>query len=66
MADTPTIRQSVDLRESIVLPLITIQQYALQTLAEKGSILDEALQQQLRKLVLRSMFGNINATRNAA
>lgn len=66
MADNPVIRQSVDLRESIVLPLITIQQYALQTLAEEGSVLDEALQQQLRKMVLRSMFGNINATRNAA
>jgi phosphoenolpyruvate carboxylase len=48
------------MREKIVLPLLTIQQYALGKLHQKGS--DEILE----KMVTRSLFGNINASRNSA
>ncbi len=57
-------RSSIALREQIVLPLIAIQQYALQKLQDEG--LPEADAAFYRKLVLRAMFGIINAARNAA
>ncbi len=65
MDNNPVNRDSVKLREKIVLPLITIQQFAIQQLrhlenAEKPFI------KQYRKLVLRCMFGIINAARNSA
>ncbi|MCS5489993.1 phosphoenolpyruvate carboxylase [Algoriphagus limi] len=61
MKDNPVIKTSISIREKIVLPLITIQQYAIQTMLEDGK--DKAV---LQKLILRSMFGIINAARNAA
>lgn len=61
MGDNKMIKTSIAIREKIVLPLITIQQYAIQTMLEEGKS-KEALQ----KLILRSMFGIINAARNAA
>jgi phosphoenolpyruvate carboxylase len=65
MENNPVNRDSVKLRERIVLPLITIQQYALQQLRnmEKGETANEKFYQ---KLVLRCMFGIINAARNSA
>lgn len=65
MENTPMNRDSVKLRERIVLPLITIQQFALQQLRamEKSEAQYEKL---YRKLVLRCMFGIINAARNSA
>jgi phosphoenolpyruvate carboxylase len=61
MGDNPVIRTSIAIRERIVLPLITIQQYAIQTMLETGKSSET-----LHKLILRSMFGIINAARNAA
>jgi len=61
LEDSPLSNQSIAIRERIVLPLITIQQYAIQTILDKGKE-DTALQ----KLILRTMFGIINAARNAA
>lgn len=61
LQDNPTSKQSIAIREKIVLPLITIQQYAIQSMLERGED-DPALQ----KLILRTMFGIINAARNAA
>ena len=52
---------SVEIREQIVLPLLVIQQYALQQL-EKGSPRKAAFE----KMVTRSLYGNINASRNSA
>ncbi len=57
-------RESIELREAIVLPLIAIQQYALQKLNEENISKEDA--EIYRKLVLRAMFGIINAARNAA
>jgi phosphoenolpyruvate carboxylase len=65
MENNPLNRDSVKLREKIVLPLITIQQFALQQLR----MLDEnekQFEKIYQKLVLRCMFGIINAARNSA
>jgi phosphoenolpyruvate carboxylase len=65
MENTPMNRDSVKLRERIVLPLITIQQFALQQLRNKDK-LEEQYEKLYRKLVVRCMFGIINAARNSA
>jgi phosphoenolpyruvate carboxylase len=64
LPDSPDIRRSIAMREDIVLPLTTIQQFALGELArETDSAWSTA---DLEKLVVRTMFGIINAARNAA
>ena len=65
MENTPMNRDSVKLRERIVLPLITIQQYALQHLRQLDKS-EEQYEKLYRKLVVRCMFGIINAARNSA
>jgi phosphoenolpyruvate carboxylase len=65
MGNNPTIRESVRLRERIVLPLITIQQFALMTLRNLAEE-NKQYEQSYRKLIIRSMFGIINAARNSA
>lgn len=67
MSKHPVEQLSIDMRERIVLPLLTIQQYALrhvQELQEKGD--QPELQQSFGKLVMRCSFGIINAGRNSA
>jgi phosphoenolpyruvate carboxylase len=64
LSSNPISRDSIALREQIVLPLIAIQQFALQKL--QSDQLTPAEAELYRKLVLRSMFGIINAARNAA
>ncbi|WP_088342227.1 phosphoenolpyruvate carboxylase [Robiginitalea sediminis] len=54
-------RESIKIREDIVLPLLVIQQYALQQIS-KGSENLELYE----KIVTRSLYGNINASRNSA
>lgn len=68
MENEPSGRASIQVRESIVLPLLTIQQYALKKIQEleKAEVRDEALIQVFEKIVTRSLFGNINASRNSA
>ncbi len=61
MGDNQVSKKSIEIRERIVLPLITVQQFAIQQMLESGKS-NEILQ----RLVLRSMFGIINAARNAA
>ncbi len=61
MADNQVSARSIEIREKIVLPLITIQQFAIQKMLDSGKQ-DKLMQ----KLILRSMFGIINAARNAA
>ncbi len=62
-----TIRESIHLREDIVLPLLTIQHYALFQINQlKESEHDQTLKALYRKLVTRSMPGIINAARNSA
>jgi phosphoenolpyruvate carboxylase len=64
MGSNPQIRDSVKLRERIVLPLIAIQQFALMNLRKTENAGPH--EAQYRKLVIRCMFGIINAARNSA
>ena len=64
LSDNPASRRSIAMREEIVLPLIAIQQFALQKLQDENLNAEEA--ETYRSLVLRAMFGIINAARNAA
>ena len=57
-------KHSILLRDRIVLPLLTIQQYALCKVQE--SAIDPNLKEAYIKLVTRTMFGVINAARNSA
>lgn len=63
MESNPQIRESIRLRERIVLPLIAVQQYALMNLRDEKDKEHESL---YRKLIIRCMFGIINAARNSA
>ena len=65
MENNPMNRDSIKLREKIVLPLIAIQQYALQHIRHlEGS--EKQHEKSYRKLIMRCMFGIINAARNSA
>ena len=60
-------KASIQERENIVLPLLTIQQYALraiQDMQRSGEQTDKA--KVYERMVTRSLFGNINASRNSA
>lgn len=61
LEENPRSRKSIKLRENIVLPLLVIQQYALMKIHNKDTEVHEVYE----KMVMRSLFGNINATRNA-
>lgn len=65
MEDNVDIRHSIRLREKIVLPVITIQQYALQQL-RADELAAQDSDKEYKTLVLRAMFGIINAARNSA
>ncbi|WP_347372750.1 phosphoenolpyruvate carboxylase [Aequorivita sp. Q41] len=56
-------KTSIEIREEIVRPLLLIQQYALQML---NLDVDTDNNQIYEKLVVRSLYGNINASRNSA
>jgi phosphoenolpyruvate carboxylase len=68
MENEPSGKASIEVRESIVLPLLTIQQYALKKIQEleKADVKDEEQIKIFEKIVTRSLFGNINASRNSA
>ena len=61
MENEPISRESIEIRENIVLPLLVIQQYALQRIGQ-GTEYKELYE----KIVTRSLYGNINASRNSA
>ncbi len=67
MADYPTDKLSIRMRERIVLPLVTIQQYAISKIreAEKEDRVSEFVNI-YGKLIMRCSFGIINAGRNSA
>ena len=68
MSEEPAGKLSIEARESIVLPLLTIQQHALKKLQElkKDPIKNKDEIIIYDKIVTRSLFGNINASRNSA
>jgi phosphoenolpyruvate carboxylase len=65
MADYPVEKLSIQMRERIMLPLTTIQQYALTKTRELNEISDEE-RTAFEKLIIRCSFGIINAGRNSA
>lgn len=66
MEDYPVELLSIQMREKIVLPLTTIQQYAMSKIRymEEHNI-SSPLKETYGKLVIRSSFGIINAGRNS-
>ncbi len=68
MQNNPVGKTPIDLREDIVLPLLTIQQFALLKIQElqKEKHTNTDLLKIKKKMVTRSLFGNINASRNSA
>ncbi|HMR85402.1 MAG TPA: phosphoenolpyruvate carboxylase, partial [Niabella sp.] len=68
MGNYPVDKLSISMRERIVLPLLTIQQYAMSKIREaeaNGEEID-GLKDTYGKLVMRCSFGIINAGRNSA
>jgi len=67
MADYPVEQLSIQMRERIVLPLSTIQQYALTKFQEIEKSGDNMpMKEVYERLIMRSSFGIINAARNSA
>lgn len=67
LEDNPRARLSIELRERIVLPLLVTQQFALMKINELRSIdEDDPRIEDFEKMVVRSLYGNINASRNSA
>ncbi|MBL6649604.1 MAG: phosphoenolpyruvate carboxylase [Flavobacteriaceae bacterium] len=67
MENEPANKASIETREKIVLPLLTIQQYALTKIKEIEKCKDKFNDLKIyEKMVTRSLFGNINASRNSA
>tara|TARA_B110000858_G_C17810077_1_gene480669 strand:+ start:1576 stop:4146 length:2571 start_codon:yes stop_codon:yes gene_type:complete len=67
LQDNPRARLSIELRERIVLPLLVTQQFALMKINELRSIdEDDPRIEDFEKMVVRSLYGNINASRNSA
>lgn len=66
LEDNARSRLSIGLRERVVLPLLVIQQYALMRIQQCREEGDDTRLETYEKMVMRSLFGNINASRNAA
>lgn len=68
MQNEPAGKASIAMRENIVLPLLTIQQYALKKIQDlhKSKEVNPKDLEIYEKMVTRSLFGNINASRNSA
>tara|TARA_B110000285_G_C15136681_1_gene627450 strand:- start:673 stop:3261 length:2589 start_codon:yes stop_codon:yes gene_type:complete len=68
MENEPAGKASIKAREKIVQPLLTIQQFALMQLQELTSSKDTDPKkiEILEAMITRSLFGNINASRNSA
>lgn len=76
LGNNPHSRESIDLRQRVVLPLLVIQQYALikineseQQAGDDSSDSGKSHAETVKlyeKMIIRSLFGNINASRNSA
>jgi phosphoenolpyruvate carboxylase len=67
MSDYAVEQSSINLREKIVLPLVTIQQFAMANIREiENEQIKDSSKETYEKLVMRCSFGIINAGRNSA
>ncbi|WP_257670077.1 phosphoenolpyruvate carboxylase [Parapedobacter tibetensis] len=64
MESYPVERESIAIREKIVLPLLIIQHYAIKQLQKEG--IDDKDREVFSKLVTRTVYGVVNAGRNLA
>lgn len=64
MSNYPVDELSIQMRDKIVLPLSTIQQYAIGRINALGEN-EETKKEVYKKLIIRSAFGIINAARNS-
>ncbi|WP_439184494.1 phosphoenolpyruvate carboxylase [Carboxylicivirga taeanensis] len=65
LEDNARSRNSIRLRESVVLPLLAIQQYALINIQKLQKEPENEHLALYERMVMRSLFGNINASRNS-
>lgn len=66
MADYPVDQLSIQMRERIVLPLLTIQQYGITKMRElEENLVQSPHKDNYEKLIMRCSFGIINAGRNS-
>ncbi|MDT3401487.1 phosphoenolpyruvate carboxylase [Mucilaginibacter terrae] len=63
MQESPIDKRSIAMRERIVLPLVVVQHYALEKMKNTQ---DEELKSAYSKLVIRTVYGIVNAGRNLA
>lgn len=63
MEDSPVDRRSIGIREKIVLPLVIMQHYALNL---RNHTTDKELLEVYDKLIVRTVYGIVNAGRNLA
>ncbi|HEY0900464.1 MAG TPA: phosphoenolpyruvate carboxylase [Sphingobacteriaceae bacterium] len=63
MENYPLDKRSIATREKIVLPLVLIQHYAIQKLNNNPT---EELSEIYKKLIIRTVYGIVNAGRNVA
>ena len=63
MQEYPVEKRSIAMRERIILPLVVVQHYALQKLKDTTN---EELKSAYSKLVIRTVYGIVNAGRNLA
>ena len=67
MAEYAIEQQSIGMREKIVLPLVTIQQFAIANIREiEKELVTNTVKDTYEKLAMRCSFGIINAGRNSA
>ncbi|MFZ1529631.1 MAG: phosphoenolpyruvate carboxylase [Ferruginibacter sp.] len=67
MEDYPVEQLSIQMRERIVLPLSTIQQFAISKCLEMNKAgITPPIKSSYEKLIIRCSFGIINAARNSA
>jgi phosphoenolpyruvate carboxylase len=67
MADYPVEQLSVDMRERMILPLVTIQQHAMMKIRKmEQEQIKDPMKSTYEKLAMRCSFGIINAGRNSA
>lgn len=67
MDDKPVDQLSIQMRQRIEIPLVTIQQYALAKIREvEENKTEDPMKNSYEKMVMRCSFGIINAERNSA
>ena len=68
MENEPANKASIEKREEIIMPLFTLQQYAIQkkNLLNLNDNNSNDKINVLEKIITRTLFGNINASRNSA